>query len=109
MKKQLILKVFGIWYIFDVFSLWDVYDFLRLCQDIFVLEQSCFYGDIDGKDLEYLYYLLCDIGIGVLVGVIWFFVVGDGFMWIGCVVVVWFYCGQGFGWDLMLVGFEKVC
>ena len=35
---------------FESLSCADLYDILRQRQDIFVLEQKCFYPDIDGKD-----------------------------------------------------------
>lgn len=35
---------------FDALTGADLYDILRHRQDVFVLEQKCFYPDIDGKD-----------------------------------------------------------
>lgn len=35
---------------FESLSCADLYDILRQRQDVFVLEQKCFYPDIDGKD-----------------------------------------------------------
>lgn len=38
----------------------QVYEILRLRQDVFILEQNCFYEDIDGQDISALHILYID-------------------------------------------------
>ncbi|CAG9199020.1 Protein ElaA [Paraburkholderia tropica] len=38
------------WKAFDALSARDVYAMLKLRSDVFVVEQNCVYGDIDGED-----------------------------------------------------------
>jgi ElaA protein len=35
---------------FNSFSIQEMYDVFKLRQNVFILEQTCFYEDIDGKD-----------------------------------------------------------
>ena len=48
----------------------DVHDLLKLRQDVFVIEQTSLYQDIDGKDPEALHLLVRDMASGALVGTV---------------------------------------
>lgn len=39
------------WYNFDEMPVAALYDYLRLRQNVFIIEQKCIYPDIDGEDL----------------------------------------------------------
>lgn len=41
-----------LWRDFDVLAVGELYALLRLRADVFVVEQNCVFGDIDGKDPE---------------------------------------------------------
>lgn len=43
---------------FNDLSPHELYAFIRLRQEVFVLEQNCLYGDLDGKDLK-SWHLFC--------------------------------------------------
>jgi ElaA protein len=45
---------------FSDFSPSDLYDILKLRQDVFIIEQDCIYGDMDGKDVQSEHLLLFD-------------------------------------------------
>lgn len=97
----------GAWHTFDALSPLDVHDLLRLRQDIFILEQSSLYGDIDGKDPAALHYLLRDRGTGLLAGAIRFFDGTEDPLRIGRIVVARSHRGHGLGRRLVLAGLEK--
>lgn len=48
---------------FDNLSPGDVYNFLKLRQDIFIIEQDCIYDDIDSLDFESEHLMLYDNSI----------------------------------------------
>ena len=45
------------WYRFDELGVGRLYDVLRLRLDVFVLEQSCLYRELDGRDQSALHLL----------------------------------------------------
>ena len=45
---------------FDELSLRQLYALLKLRSDVFVVEQDCVYGDIDGRDFDAVHVLLYD-------------------------------------------------
>ena len=45
---------------FDELSLRQLYALLKLRSDVFVVEQNCVYGDIDGRDFDAVHVLLYD-------------------------------------------------
>lgn len=52
---------------FDEFTPHHLYDILKLRQDIFIIEQSCIYDDIDGLD-EKSHHLLLHYSDGTVIG-----------------------------------------
>ncbi|MFH1981744.1 MAG: GNAT family N-acetyltransferase [Pseudomonadota bacterium] len=46
------MRITWSWQSFDALAAADLYDILRLRQDVFILEQSSLYADIDGRDPE---------------------------------------------------------
>ncbi|MBX4966357.1 ElaA protein [Rhizobium binae] len=47
---------------FDEFSARELYDLLRMRVDVFVVEQSCPYPELDGKDVDALHLRLMESG-----------------------------------------------
>lgn len=45
------------WYPFRLLSVDDLYGLLKLRQDVFILEQACFYPDLDGQDQHSMHLL----------------------------------------------------
>ncbi|MBR3356717.1 MAG: GNAT family N-acetyltransferase [Solobacterium sp.] len=45
---------------FEQLSNYQLYDLLKLRSDIFVVEQNCVYGDMDGRDISAVHVLLYD-------------------------------------------------
>ncbi|WP_422037665.1 GNAT family N-acetyltransferase [Roseibium sp.] len=87
----------------------DVHDLLKLRQDVFVIEQTSLYQDIDGKDPEALHLLVRDRSSNALIGTVR--VTEDvqaGTARIGRVVIAPSARGTGLGRKLMLAGIEKV-
>ncbi|MEL7526196.1 MAG: GNAT family N-acetyltransferase [Pseudomonadota bacterium] len=87
----------------------DVHDLLKLRQDVFVIEQTSLYQDIDGKDPDALHLLVRDTASGTLVGTVR--VTEDsetGKARIGRVVIAPSARGTGLGRKLMHAGIEKV-
>ncbi|MCC5906412.1 MAG: GNAT family N-acetyltransferase [Balneolaceae bacterium] len=41
----------------------DLYEVLKLRQDVFIIEQDCIYGDMDGKDVQSEHLLIIDDGL----------------------------------------------
>ena len=86
----------------------DVHDLLKLRQDVFLLEQSSLYQDIDGLDLDAMHLLVRSKPEGELVGVIRLFAEPEaGRARIGRVVISSGERGSGLGRKLMLAGLEK--
>lgn len=52
---------------FDDLNIYELYDLMKLRFEVFVMEQSCLYQDIDGVDKN-AYHLLCRNDDGELVG-----------------------------------------
>ena len=48
---------------FDQLSNVQLYELLKLRSDVFVVEQNCVYGDIDGRDPDAVHVLLYDDGV----------------------------------------------
>ena len=48
---------------FSDFSPSDLYEALKLRQDVFIIEQDCIYGDLDGIDLQSEHLLLFEDGL----------------------------------------------
>ncbi len=87
----------------------DVHDLLKLRQDVFVIEQTSLYQDIDGKDPEALHLLVRDMASGELIGTIRVTEdVSAEKARIGRVVIAPRARGTGLGRKLMLAGIEKV-
>jgi len=87
----------------------DVHDLLKLRQDVFVIEQTSLYQDIDGKDPEALHLLVRDTASGALVGTVRVTEDADApKARIGRVVIAPSARGTGLGRKLMLAGIEKV-
>ncbi|MEO1115253.1 MAG: GNAT family N-acetyltransferase [Pseudomonadota bacterium] len=87
----------------------DVHDLFKLRQDVFVIEQTSLYQDIDGKDPDALHLLVRDTASGTLVGTVR--VTEDseaGKARIGRVVIAPPARGTGLGRKLMRAGIEKV-
>lgn len=91
------------WFAFDELSGADVYDMLHLRQQIFVLEQTCLYPDIDGRDPKACHCLGRDAN-GTLLAYLRLFAPVDGQSTIGRVVVAKQARGTGLGRELMQVG-----
>ncbi len=91
------------WFAFDELSGADVYDMLHLRQQIFVLEQTCLYPDIDGRDPTARHCLGRDAN-GTLLAYLRLFAPIDGQATIGRVVVAKQARGTGLGRELMQVG-----
>ncbi|MBG6210446.1 ElaA protein [Labrenzia sp. EL_126] len=86
----------------------DVHDVLKLRQDVFLLEQTSLYQDIDGKDPDALHLLVRTKTAGDLVGIIRLFAEPDvGTARIGRVVIASGQRGSGLGRKMMLAGIEK--
>ncbi|MEP1932867.1 MAG: GNAT family N-acetyltransferase [Roseibium sp.] len=97
------------WAKFDDLSPQEVHDFLKLRQDIFVLEQTSLYADIDGKDPEALHCFIKDKASGALIGAIRAFTgLENGDARIGRVVIAEDGRGKGLGRALMLEGIARV-
>jgi ElaA protein len=98
----------GTWSNFDELRPRDVHDLLKMRQDIFILEQTSLYADIDGKDPGALHYLIRDRSTSVLLGAIRMFSDADaGTARIGRVVIAKEGRGSGVGRSMMLAGIEK--
>jgi len=96
------------WAAFPDLSLQELYDLLKLRQEVFILEQASFYGDIDGKDQEALHYLIHDRASGAFLGAIRLFVDPvEGFARIGRVVIAPAGRGTGLGRAMMQAGIDK--
>ncbi|MBF4693313.1 GNAT family N-acetyltransferase [Fusibacter ferrireducens] len=52
---------------FDDLTIYELYDVMRLRFEVFVIEQSCLYPEIDGKDQQ-AYHLMCKDDEGELLG-----------------------------------------
>ena len=46
------MRITWSWQSFGTLTATDLYDILRLRQNVFILEQTCLYADIDGRDIE---------------------------------------------------------
>lgn len=96
------------WHAFEALSGREVHDLLRLRQDIFILEQTSLYADIDGKDPLALHFLIRNGESGALAGAIRLFSFPDrGEARIGRVVIAREARGSGLGRLLMQAGIEK--
>ena len=97
------------WYRLQQMMPLDVHDLLKLRQDVFVIEQTSLYQDIDGKDPEALHLLVRDTASGVLVGTVRITENPQaGKARIGRVVIAPPARGTGLGRKLMLAGIAKV-
>ena len=86
----------------------DVHDLLKLRQDVFLLEQSSLYQDIDGLDPDALHLLVRTRSAGNLVGIIRLFAEPEADRArIGRVVIAPGERGSGLGRKLMQSGLEK--
>ncbi|GAA0774040.1 GNAT family N-acetyltransferase [Roseibium denhamense] len=95
-------RLTGYWFSFETLSPKDLHDLLKLRQDVFVLEQTCLYPDIDGKDPDAQHYLLREGAAGPLAGAIRMFTDGNqSEARIGRVVIAQSHRGQGLGRVLM--------
>ncbi|TYC51749.1 GNAT family N-acetyltransferase [Rhodobacterales bacterium] len=96
------------WSTFEELSARDVHDLLRLRQQIFILEQTSLYADIDGKDPHALHFLIRQNDAGEVVGAIRLFTdAGVGEARIGRVVIAKSARGSGMGRFLMVSGIVK--
>lgn len=98
----------GKWSGFDALSGREVHDLLKLRQDVFVVEQECAFGEIDGKDPVALHYFLLSPSTQIA-GALRLFV-GSGAdrpSRIGRVVIAPRYRGLKLGQRLMRDGIEK--
>jgi ElaA protein len=81
----------------------ELYEILRLRSEVFVLEQTCLYQDLDGKDAACLHVFGTENGSNELVA--YARIVPAGLSYevpaIGRVIVSQKYRGHGFGYDLM--------
>lgn len=88
---------------YSEFIVFQLYVLLKLCSEVFVVEQQCVYQDVDGDDLvgENCYLFgWCD---GELVVYVWIFKSEEEFVLvvIGWVIVSFVVCGVKFGYQLM--------
>jgi len=98
----------GRWLTFEEFDLYGLYDLLKLRQDVFVLEQTSLYADIDGKDQQALHHLITDKRTGQVLGAIRLFVEAQaGIARIGRVVIAPQARGTGMGRAMMQEGIGK--
>lgn len=96
------------WTAFGDLSGRDVHDLLRLRQDIFILEQTSLYADIDGKDPLAFHFLIRDRGTGALAGAIRLFAYPEtGEARIGRVVIAREARGSGLGRFMMQAGIDR--
>jgi ElaA protein len=98
----------GKWSGFEALSGREVHDLLKLRQDVFVVEQDCAFGEIDGKDPVALHYFLLSRS-GEIAGALRLFA-GSGAdrpSRIGRVVIAPQYRGLKLGQRLMRDGIEK--
>lgn len=98
----------GKWSGFDALSGREVHDLLKLRQDVFVVEQDCAFGEIDGKDPLALHYFLLSPS-GQIAGALRLFAGGGAERpsRIGRVVIAPEYRGRKLGQRLMRAGVEK--
>ena len=102
------LHITGKWAGFDALRGREVHDLLKLRQDVFVVEQACAFGEIDGKDPTALHYFLLSPS-GEIAGALRLFA-GSGAdrpSRIGRVVIAPEYRGQKLGQRLMRDGIDK--
>jgi len=99
----------GTWSTFDDLSVSDLYALLKLRVDVFVVEQTCPYPEIDGKDPAALHYLLKDTETGELAACIRMFGPSDAdpVARIGRVATDNRCRGLGLGRELMAEGIAK--
>lgn len=81
---------------FDEFFVVEFYVMLKLCVDVFVVEQYCFYFEFDGNDIDCLYLWFID-GFDLLVCVRFWWLLLEQYLCIGCVVVLLYYWGKWLG------------
>ena len=98
----------GRWATFGELGPNEVHDLLKLRQDVFVLEQTSLYPDIDGKDPAAWHFHIQDTPSGKLLGAIRLFVTPEnGEARIGRVVIAQEGRGAGLGRILMQSGIDK--
>jgi len=99
----------GSWMTFDELSNRDLYAVLKLRVDVFVVEQTCPYPEIDGNDPQATHFLLKDASTGDLAAYIRMFgpTDADPVSRIGRVATDSRFRGQGLGRDLMAEGVAK--
>jgi ElaA protein len=98
----------GTWSNFDELGPHDVHDLLKLRQDVFILEQTSLYADIDGKDPDALHFLIRDRPTAALVGAIRMFAdPARSSSRIGRVVVAKEGRGSGLGRIMMQAGIDQ--
>lgn len=86
---------------FSSLTVHDLYDLLRLRTDVFVVEQQCAYGEVDGKDID-AHHVLGRNTDGILIAYARILPpTGDGMPHIGRVVVHADHRGQGHARALM--------
>lgn len=100
------------WYRFDELGVGRLYDVLRLRLDVFVLEQSCLYRELDGRDQSALHLLATAPGADDLLGYLRVLPPDEERpeAWIGRVVVNAEARTQGLGRELLrkaLAGIEE--
>jgi len=96
------------WSAFDALDGREVHDLLKLRQDVFVVEQDCAFGEIDGKDPQALHCFLLSPS-GEIAGALRLFSGSgpDRPSRIGRVVIAPAYRGRKLGQRLMRVGIAK--
>ncbi len=92
------------WKRLQEFSATELYDLLAARIEVFVVEQQCFYQELDGLDVDA--YHLCAVMEGRLAAYLRLLPAGDRFAGpsIGRVMTVAFARGNGLGRKLMIMG-----
>lgn len=83
----------------------EIYEILRLRAEVFVVEQTCVYQDLDGNDTDAWHCYIKD-GQNQTVGCCRVFKYSDKYCQIGRVVTAKRVRGQGYGAQLMLTGID---
>lgn len=96
-----------LWKPFHALELAELHDLLQLRSEIFVVEQTCAYLDVDGRD-PHAYHLLVHDDDGLVAYLRAFPPGADGEAVIGRVVVRKRARGQGWGGELMREGHRRV-
>ena len=92
------------WRSFDALTVRELHDLLRLRAEVFVVEQRCFFGDIDGRDPEAVHLLVRSTESGDFLGTLRLFPpqLGAGQARIGRVATALSARGAGLGRAMMV-------